>query len=172
LEKVLCNLSVRYRVLWVKQMDAETVVQTFSDMVYGIAFRYSRNRTDAEDIYSEVFLTYFKKERSFESEEHLKAWLIRVTINAAKAFLGKKPGFAELNEELAAAEEPMQAHEKMDLQAAILQLPETQREAICLFYWQDLTVRQIAEIMGKTEGNVKVILSRARDRLRMILEDD
>jgi len=153
-------------------MDAESIVRTYSNMVYGIALRYARSPTDAEDIYSEVFLTYFKKEREFESEEHRKAWLIRVTINAARAFFGKKENFSELNEELASAGDEMpRTDETLDLYDAVLRLPEVQREVICLFYWQDMTIRQISEITGKSEGNVKVILSRARDRLRGMLEE-
>ena len=68
-------------------MDAETVVRTYSDMVYGVAYRYTQDPTDAEDVYSETFLTYFKMVREFNDEEHRKAWLIRVTINNAKTLL-------------------------------------------------------------------------------------
>lgn len=153
-------------------MDAEEVVRTYSDMVYRIAFRYAGNPTDAEDIYSETFLSYFKRERDFESEEHRKAWLIRVTINAAKTFLGSRHYGEELNEELVgAAPEDTGAEERMDLYAAIRRLPEGQREVIELFYLQQLSVRQIASIVGKTENTVKVTLSRARDRLKALLED-
>lgn len=65
-------------------MNEELVVKTYADMVYKIAYRYTANPTDAEDVFSETFLAYFKKDRAFESEEHRKAWLIRVTINCAK----------------------------------------------------------------------------------------
>lgn len=153
-------------------MDAETIVRTYSDMIYGIAYRYARNPTNAEDIYSEVFLSYFKKERTFESEEHRKAWLIRTTINAAKAFFSANPEYVELNNEITAAKGTREdGTEAIDLQSAVLKLPELQREVICMFYWQDLTTRQIAEIVGKSEENVRVILSRARAKLRVFLEE-
>lgn len=154
-------------------MDAETVVRTYSDMVYGIAYRYARDPTNAEDIYSEVFLTYFKKERTFESEEHRKAWLIRVTINAAKAFFAANPAHAEINEEITPSYEggSERTEEAIDLHNAIEKLPELQRDVIRMFYWQDLTVRQIAAILDKSEENIRVILSRARGKLKTFLED-
>ena len=70
-------------------MNAEQIVRKYSDMVYGIAIRYVRNRIDADDVYNDVFYRYFRRERTFASEEHRKNWLIRVSVNAAKDFLIK-----------------------------------------------------------------------------------
>ena len=71
-------------------MNGEETVRAYADMVYGIAMKYMRDPYDAEDILSETFITYFKKERTFEGEEHRKAWLIKVTINTAKDFLSAR----------------------------------------------------------------------------------
>ena len=79
-------------------MNEETVVRTYADMVYKIAYRYVADPTDVDDVFSETFLTYFKKERVFHDEEHRKAWLIRVTINCAKDLLRGKSSWEELNE--------------------------------------------------------------------------
>lgn len=153
-------------------MNEEQVVRTYSDMVYKIAYRYTKNPTDADDVYSETFLTYFKKERTFDSEEHRKAWLIRVTVNCAKDLLTGRGYYEELNEDLAGAEqEALPQEEILTLREAIAALPQHQREVITLFYLQDLTVRQIADILDKNENTVKVTLARARDRLREYLED-
>jgi RNA polymerase sigma factor (sigma-70 family) len=81
-------------------MNEEEIVRTYADMVYKIAYRYVANPTDADDVFSETFLAYFKKERTFEEEEHRKAWLIRVTINCAKDLLRSKAPWEELNEEI------------------------------------------------------------------------
>lgn len=153
------------------RLDGEEIVRTYSDMVYRIALRYVRNPDDAEDVYSETFLTYFKKERSFESEEHRKAWLIRVTINCAKDLLGSTRYTEEINEELLGAAEERPTEEILSLREAIEKLPQQQKEVITLFYLQDLTVRQIAEILDKSEGSVKVALHRARENLRGLLEE-
>lgn len=153
-------------------MNGEEVVRTYSDMVYKIASRYVHNPADAEDVYSETFLTYFKKERSFESEEHRKAWLIRVTINCAKDLLSGRSYDVELDEGLTGDDEAVETDrdEIMDLRAAIKKLPEAQREVITLFYLQDLKIKDIAVILDKPENTVKVTLMRARDALKNLLE--
>ena len=147
-------------------LNAEDVVRTYADMVYKIAYRYVGNPTDAEDVFSETFLSYFKREREFESEEHRKAWLIRVTINAAKDFLKSRGSWEELNED-----EPLAREDLMTLRDAIQRLPEKQREIICLYYLQDLPVREIAGILDMNENTVKVTLMRSREKLRRFLEE-
>lgn len=152
-------------------MDGEEIVRTYADMVYRIALRYVRDPTNAEDVFSEAFLIYFKKARSFESEEHRKAWLIRVTINCAKEMLCNTRYTEEINEEVLGAAEERQTDELLTLREAIEKLPSLQKEVITLFYLQDLTVRQISEILGKSENSVKVALHRARENLRRFMED-
>ena len=152
-------------------MNEELVVKTYADMVYKIAYRYTANPTDAEDVFSETFLAYFKKDRAFESEELRKAWLIRVTINCAKEFLGNKTPWAELNEEL--AEDPARSSSvelRMDLREAINRLRPEYREAILLYYIEGLSVKEVAEVLGRKVDTVKVHLSRAREKLRDFLE--
>ena len=148
----------------------EQIVRTYADMVYRIACRYVKNSIDADDVFSEVFLAYFKKERTFESEEHRKAWLIRVTINCAKDFLMQRAQMQELNEETLADQTASTEDTYIDLHRAIEQLRPDYREVIKLYYLDDLSVKQIAQILDKNENTVKTQLSRARDMLRTYLE--
>lgn len=149
-------------------MNAEEVVRTYSDMVYKIAYRHAMNPTDADDIYSETFLTYFKKEREFDSEEHRKAWLIRVAINASKDVLMSRSGMADIDEVVVASDDG-NLDEKLALRAAIDQLPLQQKQVICMHYEHDLSIKQIANALEMSETNVKTTLFRARDRLRKLL---
>ncbi len=64
----------------------DEVIEKYADMVYRLAFSRVKNKNDADDIFQEVFLRYIKNEREFETEEHRKAWLIRVTINCSNSF--------------------------------------------------------------------------------------
>ena len=148
----------------------EQIVRTYADMIYRIACRYVKNPTDADDVFSEVFLSYFKKERVFESEEHRKAWLIRVTINCAKDLLGKRVQWTEYNEEIVGEQTAADKDDYMDLYAAIERLSPEYREVIKLYYLDDLSVKQIAQILDKNENTVKTHLSRAREYLRPLLE--
>lgn len=154
------------------RLEEEQVVRTYADMVYRIAFRYTGSRTDADDVFSEVFLAYFRKKRTFESEEHRKAWLIRVAINCAKDILGQRTPYAELNPEIAADDRSSASVElRLDLKRAIEQLSPEYREVICLFYLEQLSVRETAEVLGRKESTVKVQLSRAREKLRILLDE-
>ncbi|WP_406243016.1 RNA polymerase sigma factor [Tissierella carlieri] len=74
----------------------DNIVNTYSNMVYRLAFSQTRNKSDADDIFQEVFLRYIKNKPNFETEEHRKAWLIRVTINCAKN-CGHRLGQRKLN---------------------------------------------------------------------------
>jgi RNA polymerase sigma-70 factor (ECF subfamily) len=139
-------------------------------MVYRIACRYVRNSIDADDVFSEVFLAYFKKERTFESEEHRKAWLIRVTINCAKDFLEQNTQQLQLNEEIVADHSQSDRDTYMDLYAAIERLRPEYQEVIKMYYLDSLSVREIAQILDKNENTVKTQLARARESLKAYLE--
>jgi RNA polymerase sigma-70 factor (ECF subfamily) len=148
----------------------EQIVRTYADMVYRIAYRYVNNSIDTDDVFSEVFLAYFKKERTFESEEHRKAWLIRVTINCAKDFLAQRSQLQQLHEETVAEQTGVDAEAYMDLHAAIEQLRPDYREVIKLYYLDDLSVKQIALVLERNENTVKTQLARARETLKSLLE--
>ena len=153
-------------------MNEETVVRTYADMVYTIAYRYVANPTDVDDVFSETFLTYFKKERVFQSEEHRKAWLIRVTINCAKDLLKGKLSWEELNESIAGDDTPaVGSEDQLDLHQAIQQLRLEYREAICLHYLEGLSVKEISDVLGRNENTVKTHLARGREKLKKFLED-
>lgn len=148
------------------------VVRTYADMVYKIAVRYTANLTDADDVFSETFLAYFRKERQFNSEEHRKAWLIRVAINCAKDQLRRRQQSCELEADPGSVEQGFtKAEESADLRFALERLRPEYREVICLFYLQDLSVKMIAEVLGRNESTVKTQLSRAREQLKVFLEE-
>ncbi len=148
----------------------EQIVRTYADMVYRIAYRYVKNSIDTDDVFSEVFLAYFKKERTFESEEHRKAWLIRVTINCAKDLLAQRAQLQQLHEETLPDQTARDADTYMDLYKAIEGLRPEYREVIKLYYLDDLSVKEIAQILNKNENTIKTQLFRARDTLKSVLE--
>ena len=145
-------------------------MRTYADMVYRIAYRYVKNSIDTDDVFSEVFLAYFKKERTFESEEHRKAWLIRVTINCAKDLLVQRAQLQQLHEETLADQTARDSDTYMDLYKAIEGLRPEYREVIKLYYLDDLSVKEIAQILKKNENTIKTQLFRARDTLKSALE--
>ncbi len=145
--------------------DFEAVYDKYADMLYRIALSDFGNSHDAEDAVQAVFITYYLHNDSFESEEHLKAWLIRVLINKIRDELRRKKvrdytSFDEIAEIASAPEEDK------GVIAEVMKLPEKYKTPIILHYFEDIPVDGIAKILGITLSGAKMRLKRGRDMLR------
>ena len=139
------------------------VFEKFKNTVYAVVFNYVKNVEDAADLEQEVFLKLLDSETEFENEEHMKAWLIRVAINMCKNYLRNRSRLSDepLPENLPAAEK----EEQGELFQWVLRLPEKYRVPLHLFYYEDYSIRQIAEVMDLPEATVKIRLKRGREKL-------
>lgn len=147
----------------------EQMINQYSDMVYRIAITRCRRKDLAEDVFQNVFLKYSEKMPSFESEEHAKAWFIRVTINFTK-----NENTSSWNNNVISISEEMQFADKEDYYVfdELQKLPENYRTVIYLMYYEGYKVNEIAELLDTPEGTIKTWLFRARDFLKNILEGD
>ncbi|MCM1025216.1 MAG: sigma-70 family RNA polymerase sigma factor [Roseburia sp.] len=152
-----------------EQLPEEKVIERYSDMVYRLAFSRTGTTQDAEDVYQEVFYRYLKKHPEFESEEHRKAWLIRVTVNRTNSFLTSawRKRRAELPEDL-----PFEDRRNQELYRELRQLPGKYREVIHLFYYEELSVEEIAGALGRKPSTVRTQLTRAREMLRRVMKEE
>lgn len=144
-------------------------IEKHSDMVYRLALARCASIENAEDIFQEVFLKFSEKLPKFNSEEHEKAWLIRVTINLTKN-LNKSSwvrNTVELDENFVGEAETKDENEVFD---KVMNLPQEYRTVIYLFYYEGYKVKEISEMMNKTEGTIKTWLFRAREQLKNELE--
>ena len=148
----------------------KTVVERYKQMVFGVAMTRLRNKADAEDVFSEVFLLYFEKGKSYRDEEHRKAWLLRVTMNICAKTASKRSRTFPINEALDIGVS-FDTDEQQDLYDALLALPEADRTALHLFYFEDMTTQEVAHALGIRPGAARMRLSRGRERLRELLED-
>ena len=151
--------------------SAEIVVKKYQQNLYAVAFNICKNAQDAEDVVQDTFIQYLSQNQEFESEQHVRAWLIRVAINKAK---NKTLSFFRRN--VLPLEDYIQtlefeSKESCELFETVMKLPEKYRIVIHLFYYEDYSVREIAEILRLTESNVKVRLSRGRMLLRNTLQE-
>ena len=149
--------------------DPEQVIKTYSDMVYRLAFARTGTKEDADEVYQEVFLRLLKKRPVFESEEHCKAWLLRVTVNCSNTLLTSlwKKHTVVLEENL-----PFEEKESLELYRELSELPQKYRDVIHLFYYEELSVAEIAKILRRKESTVRTQLTRARTMLKEILEEE
>ena len=144
-------------------------IEKHSDMVYRLALARCASIENADDIFQEVFLKFSEKLPKFNSEEHEKAWLIRVTINLTKN-LNKSSwvrNTVELDENLVGETETKDENVVFD---EVMKLPQEYRTVIYLFYYEGYKVKEISEMMNKTEGTIKTWLFRAREQLKNELE--
>ena len=155
----------------------EEVVAHYSDTVMRIALTKTRSTHDADDIFQEVFIKMFETQKNFESEEHRKAYILRVTVNACNSHFTapwrKNVGsFDDVLENQLAYEEDdrLDAETRNEIYKSVLKLPDRMKEAVILYYYEEMSIKQIAEITSDSENNVKKRLSRAREKLRLELE--
>ena len=150
-------------------METEEVVRRYADMVYRLAYAQTRAKSDADDIFQEVFLRYVRRAPVFESEEHRKAWLIRVTVNCAKSHWGSAwlRRTEPLTERIALA-----APEDSGLDEALCRLPVKYRTVVHLYYFEGYTAEQIGTMLGRKPATVRTQLTRARKMLAKLLEED
>jgi RNA polymerase sigma-70 factor (ECF subfamily) len=140
-------------------------------MVYRLAFAHTKNRGSADDIFQDVFLRYISKPRTFESEEHRKAWLIRVTINCCNSMWSRSQTWLKKTEPLTDTI-PFETKEESNLFEVIMTLPLKYRTVIHLFYYEDFSVKQISEVIRAKESTIRTWLTRARTALKEKLKED
>lgn len=131
--------------------------------MYRLALSRTKNIESAEDIFQDVFLKLSKKLPEFKSEEHEKAWLIRVTINCSNNWLNSawNKRRVQLQDNLC-----FETQERNDIYFEVLKLPQKERTIIHLYYYEQLKLSEIAKILNITEKNAKTRLFRARQKLK------
>lgn len=150
-------------------LTIEDVFDRYCNTVYRLAYARVGNKYDAEDVLQTVFLKLHKANVNFSDTEHLKAWLLRVTINCSKNLLAS--GFFKFTEPLSDAITAPE-HEVSDVYLAVAKLPLKYRTAVHLHYFEGYSVKEIAQITKSNEATVKTRLKRARQQLELALKGD
>ena len=154
------------------RLDTHQLFETYRQNIFAAAFNVCKNADDAEDVMQETFLRYHRVNKQFESEQHIKAWLLRVAINGAKDVwrAGRRRNEVPLEDYMETL--PFDSPESSALFEAVMALPANYRSVIHLFYYEDYTVQEIADILHLTQSNVKVRLNRGRAMLKQTLKED
>lgn len=145
--------------------DFEATYDKYADMLYRIALSDLGNTQDAEDAVQETFVAYFSYKGEFDTEEHRKAWLIRVLINKARDELRRKKvrSYTSLDEIAELSEAPAEDRGVLE---EVMKLPEKYKTTIILHYFEDIPIERIAKMLGITLSGAKMRLKRGRDMLR------
>jgi RNA polymerase sigma-70 factor, ECF subfamily len=145
------------------------VIDRYSDTLIRVSFSYMKNMSDAEDLTQEAFVKLIEKKPVFQSQDHEKAWLIRVTINLCKNRLKTVWFRKTLPLEEGSYNFTPKESEVME---AVLELPAKYRSIILLFYFEEYKITEIAEIVGQKEATISSQLHRARKLLKLKLKED
>lgn len=148
------------------ETEINQAVDEYSDMVRRLCMLHLKNYADTEDIFQTVFLKYALSSVEFESKEHEKAWMIRVTINACKDLL---KSFFRKNtvsiDQLIEQPAPVPQDHREVLEA-VLSLPKKYKDVVYLHFYEGYTAPQISEILGKNVNTVYTLLTRAKKILK------
>ncbi len=156
-------------------MTDETFEQTaraYGDTLYRVAFHAVGNRPDAEDVVQTALLRLYEHSGAFESEEHLKHWLLRVAVNESRKLLRTfwRRRVVALDEEWDAP--APDGAEGREVLRAVMALEPKYRVAVYLYYYEGCTVKEAAALMSAKESTVQTWLQRAREKLRTALSEE
>ncbi len=150
----------------------ELIIKQYQDSLFSLAFSICKNAADADDVVQDTFIKYHTKDIDFETLEHVKAWLIRVCVNRSKDVV---TSFWRRNKE--SLEDYMSSLEfeepgDSELFQAVIGLPEKYRVVIHLYYYEEYSTKEIADILKSSEGTIKSRLSRGRMLLKKQLQEE
>lgn len=152
--------------------EVNSAIERYADTVRRLCVVHLKNSADTEDIFQTVFLKYALHTQPFASDEHEKAWVIRVTINACKDLLRSffRSRTVPLDEVL---EQPQELPiRRRDVLEAVLALEQKYRQVVYLHYYEGYTAPQIGAILGRNVNTVYTLLTRARQMLKQTLGED
>lgn len=164
----------------------EAAAERYADRVYAIALNYFKNPYDADDIVQEVLLKLYQSDTAFESEAHLKHWLLRVAVNQCKkislsawrrrnisleGYLAGLQAEPDAESAVDAAQAAEEAERRKEILRAILKLPKKYRLIIHLYYYEDYDTKEIAGILRMNEATVRTRLARGRKILKEVFSD-
>ena len=165
--------------------DLESMMRTYGNDVLRTAYMYVKDIHTAEDIFQEVFIKADRNKDNFRGESSVKTWLIRITVNACKDYLKsaynrRVTPLQEFQENAMPVGNGMTSESDFDgierketqqeVRNAVMSLPESHRAVVLCVYFQGMTVPEAAKALGLAEGTVKSRLSRAKEKLRKLLE--
>ena len=143
--------------------------RTYGDTLFRVAYHALQNRADAEDVAQTVLLKFYRQGDALESEAHRKHWLLRVAVNCANRFHASpwRRRTEPLSEALS-----VPAPEGEDLWEELRRLPEKDRTVLHLYYYEDMTTEEIAQMLDRNPATVRSQLLRARAKLKKLLVEE
>jgi RNA polymerase sigma-70 factor (ECF subfamily) len=159
------------------------LVDKYKDMVFSLAYKITKNREEAEEVSQDTFIKGYKNLEKFKGDAKFSTWLYRIAYHACLDTIKKNKKHQntfEINEitfnQIKSVDTILEGIERIErakiMDNCLLKLPEEERSIIWMFYYDELSLREIIEITQKSEANIKVKLHRARKKLLTIVEEN
>lgn len=151
-------------------------MRRYKGSVFRLAYGYLRNRADADDVVQEVFLKLHRYGDTLQGDEHVKRWLLRVTVNECTSVyraLRRRPEDIDDYVDTLAAPDSAEAADPRDSQLVrrLLALPTRYRAPLYLYYFEGYSTHEVAGLLGVPDATVRTRLARGRARLRDVLDE-
>jgi len=150
--------------------EVETLIAQYGDMLFILCMIMLKNESDAEDAVQETYIKYFQKAPSFETQEHQKAWLIRVAANKCRDTLRFRVRHPQINYE--DLNKFVSDSSNSGILEALTKVPEKFRLVLTFYYIEEYRIEDIAKIIGRTSSAVKMRLQKGRKLLAEIYRKD
>ena len=151
--------------------EFEKIAEKYMDTIYRVAYSWMKNQLDANDVTQIVLLKFYKTTKSFESDDHIKNWLIKVTVNECKMIFrspwSKTEDITDYAQTLGFEEE-----QHYDLFQAVMKLDKKYSVLLMLFYYDGYSTKEISAMIGVPEKTVSTRLFRAKAKLKNYLKED
>lgn len=148
------------------EQEVNRAIEAYGNLIRRICLIHLKNHADTEDIFQTVFLKYLLSSAEFQSREHEKDWFIRVTANACRDLLKSAFRRRAVSLDVLTDQPGELSEDNREVLDAVLGLPEKYRDVIYLFYYEEYTAPEIAEILKKNTNTVYTLLSRAKKILK------
>ncbi len=163
----------------VPEYEIETLMRQYGNDVLRTAYMYVKDIHTAEDVFQDVFIKVNQKLATFEGNSSIKTWIIRITINTCKDYLKsawnrRVVPMMEYQEDAIVSDTDYDDVEKKDtkelIKKTVLSLPSKYKDVVLCVYFQEMTIAEAAQVLKIAEGTAKSRLSRARFKLKSMLE--
>lgn len=168
--------------VWIENKEEwfEQILDVYGDRLTKLSYNYTKDWNLAEDIVQDVFVTCYKEYENIDKIHSFKGWIFRITINKCKDVLKSSifkrvimnSNLLTLTKSLELSPEMsiMKSSEEGFLSTCVLGLPMKYREVIMLYYYEELSIDEISEILKLNRNTIKTRLNRARIKLRTLME--
>lgn len=164
-----------------REAAIDKIMDQYGQEILQLAYSYVKNKAIAEDLTQEIFIKCYKNLHHFKRKSKLRTWVWQIAANHCKDYLRSwhnrtmmicdekaKTGSSQKEE---VEKQVIQKEEDKQLTEAVMGLPDPYREVIYLYYFEELTIKEISEVAEINKNTVKTRLKRAKDLLRESLEE-